>query len=129
MPKDAENEGKVQQALDDLVHSVHGKCSVVLIAHRLSTVIGEPGGNEMELPNVFCKAPWWPYTCWLLLNMLLLLGCFTLENIEHDFCGWLGVPSYSPIASSVLHFEPTDDSLRAMVKGTAVHFPWLKRYP
>eukprot|EP00438_Fugacium_kawagutii_P024146 Skav222782 [mRNA] locus=scaffold600:524923:536674:- [translate_table: standard] len=38
---DAENEGKVQQALDDLVHSVHGKCSVVLIAHRLSTVIGE----------------------------------------------------------------------------------------
>jgi len=37
---DAENEGKVQQALDDLVHSVHGNCSVVLIAHRLSTVIG-----------------------------------------------------------------------------------------
>ena len=39
-PKDAENEGKVQKALDDLVHSVHGNCSVVLIAHRLSTVIG-----------------------------------------------------------------------------------------
>lgn len=38
--QDAENEGKVQQALDDLVHSVHGNCSVVLIAHRLSTVIG-----------------------------------------------------------------------------------------
>lgn len=37
---DAENEGKVQRALDDLVHSVHGNCSVVLIAHRLSTVIG-----------------------------------------------------------------------------------------
>ncbi|CAK9095213.1 unnamed protein product [Durusdinium trenchii] len=37
---DAENEGKVQKALDDLVHSVHGNCSVVLIAHRLSTVIG-----------------------------------------------------------------------------------------
>ncbi|CAK8985298.1 ABC transporter B family member 4 (ABC transporter ABCB.4) (AtABCB4) (Multidrug resistance protein 4) (P-glycoprotein 4) [Durusdinium trenchii] len=39
-PVDAENEGKVQKALDDLVHSVHGNCSVVLIAHRLSTVIG-----------------------------------------------------------------------------------------
>ena len=30
----------MQQALDDLVHSVHGNCSVVLIAHRLSTVLG-----------------------------------------------------------------------------------------
>ncbi|CAJ1434709.1 unnamed protein product [Effrenium voratum] len=37
---DAENEGRVQEALDDLVHSVHGSCSVVLIAHRLSTVMG-----------------------------------------------------------------------------------------
>jgi len=37
---DAENEGKVQQALDDLVGNMAGRCSVMLVAHRLSTVIG-----------------------------------------------------------------------------------------
>lgn len=37
---DAENEGKVQAALDGLVNSVHGRCTVFLIAHRLSTVMG-----------------------------------------------------------------------------------------
>jgi len=37
---DAENEGKVQQSLDALVHSMAGRCSVMLIAHRLSTVMG-----------------------------------------------------------------------------------------
>ncbi|OLQ13929.1 ATP-binding cassette sub-family B member 8, mitochondrial [Symbiodinium microadriaticum] len=36
---DAENEGKVQEALDELVHRVEGNCSVMLIAHRLSTVM------------------------------------------------------------------------------------------
>jgi len=36
---DAENEGQVQQALDELVHSMSGQCSVMLIAHRLSTVM------------------------------------------------------------------------------------------
>merc|ERR1712232_57530 len=34
---DSENESLVQQALDDL--SAQGRCTVVLIAHRLSTVI------------------------------------------------------------------------------------------
>jgi len=37
---DAENEGKVQQSLDELVRSMAGLCSVMLIAHRLSTVMG-----------------------------------------------------------------------------------------
>eukprot|EP00439_Symbiodinium_sp_Y106_P075155 s20_g14.t2 len=37
--RDAENEGKVQEALDELVHRVEGNCSVMLIAHRLSTVM------------------------------------------------------------------------------------------
>jgi ATP-binding cassette subfamily B protein len=37
---DAENEGKVQEAIDELVHSVAGNCTVMLIAHRLSTVKG-----------------------------------------------------------------------------------------
>ncbi|CAE8636385.1 unnamed protein product, partial [Polarella glacialis] len=37
---DAENEGQVQQALDELVKSVSGNCTVMLIAHRLSTVMG-----------------------------------------------------------------------------------------
>eukprot|EP00929_Paragymnodinium_shiwhaense_P049138 TRINITY_DN24801_c0_g2_i1.p1 TRINITY_DN24801_c0_g2~~TRINITY_DN24801_c0_g2_i1.p1 ORF type:complete len:255 (+),score=55.96 TRINITY_DN24801_c0_g2_i1:287-1051(+) len=37
---DAENEGQVQQALDELVRSMAGRCSVMLIAHRLSTVMG-----------------------------------------------------------------------------------------
>lgn len=36
---DAENEGKVQVALDDMMVSMAGKCSVMLIAHRLSTVM------------------------------------------------------------------------------------------
>lgn len=36
---DAENEGQVQQALDKMMSSMAGACSVVLIAHRLSTVM------------------------------------------------------------------------------------------
>jgi len=36
---DAENEGQVQAALDELVQSMAGACSVLLIAHRLSTVM------------------------------------------------------------------------------------------
>jgi ABC-type multidrug transport system fused ATPase/permease subunit len=36
---DAENEGQVQAALDKMMASMAGRCSVVLIAHRLSTVI------------------------------------------------------------------------------------------
>jgi ATP-binding cassette subfamily B protein len=36
---DAENEGQVQQALDKMMSSMAGRCSVVLIAHRLSTVM------------------------------------------------------------------------------------------
>jgi len=37
---DAENEGKVQQSLDNLMKSMAGCCSIMLIAHRLSTVMG-----------------------------------------------------------------------------------------
>lgn len=37
---DAENEGKVQQALDGMVNTITGQCTVVLVAHRLSTVMG-----------------------------------------------------------------------------------------
>mmetsp|Transcript_43149 Transcript_43149/g.111151 ORF Transcript_43149/g.111151 Transcript_43149/m.111151 type:complete len:685 (-) Transcript_43149:46-2100(-) len=37
---DAENEGKVQQSLDELMVNMAGSCSVMLIAHRLSTVMG-----------------------------------------------------------------------------------------
>jgi len=36
---DAENEGKVQEALDQMMASVSKRCTVILIAHRLSTVI------------------------------------------------------------------------------------------
>lgn len=36
---DAENEGKVQKALDDLMEAMAGQCSIMLIAHRLSTVM------------------------------------------------------------------------------------------
>lgn len=36
---DAENEGKVQESLDQLVRTMAGRCSVMLIAHRLSTVM------------------------------------------------------------------------------------------
>jgi len=36
---DAENEAQVQEALDTLVDSTAGGCSVMLIAHRLSTVM------------------------------------------------------------------------------------------
>jgi len=36
---DAENEAQVQEALDKLVDSTAGGCSVMLIAHRLSTVM------------------------------------------------------------------------------------------
>jgi len=37
---DAENEGKVQSSIDELMRTMAGKCSVMLIAHRLSTVMG-----------------------------------------------------------------------------------------
>lgn len=54
---DAENEGKVQQSLDTLVQSMEGRCSVMLIAHRLSTVMGAhkivvlEGGRVAEQGN------------------------------------------------------------------------------
>eukprot|EP00931_Biecheleriopsis_adriatica_P051159 TRINITY_DN29648_c0_g1_i1.p1 TRINITY_DN29648_c0_g1~~TRINITY_DN29648_c0_g1_i1.p1 ORF type:complete len:962 (-),score=187.91 TRINITY_DN29648_c0_g1_i1:14-2899(-) len=37
---DSENEQQIQLALDDLVATMQGQCTVVLIAHRLSTVMG-----------------------------------------------------------------------------------------
>lgn len=37
---DAESEGQVQNALEGLVNTVSGKCTVMVIAHRLSTVMG-----------------------------------------------------------------------------------------
>lgn len=36
---DAENEGKVQQALDDVMNTIGRTCTIMLIAHRLSTVM------------------------------------------------------------------------------------------
>eukprot|EP00928_Gymnodinium_smaydae_P065276 TRINITY_DN48442_c0_g1_i1.p1 TRINITY_DN48442_c0_g1~~TRINITY_DN48442_c0_g1_i1.p1 ORF type:complete len:628 (+),score=108.78 TRINITY_DN48442_c0_g1_i1:179-2062(+) len=36
---DAENEGQVQEALDELIKSTAGSCSAMIIAHRLSTVL------------------------------------------------------------------------------------------
>merc|ERR1711971_958116 len=36
---DAESEGQVQQALDKMMSSMANNCSVILIAHRLSTVM------------------------------------------------------------------------------------------
>merc|ERR1719503_399719 len=37
---DSENEQQIQKALDEMVTSVAGSCTVVLVAHRLSTVMG-----------------------------------------------------------------------------------------
>lgn len=37
---DSENEKQIQQALDDMVVAMAGSCSIVIIAHRLSTVMG-----------------------------------------------------------------------------------------
>jgi len=36
---DAESESQVQQALDNLVYEMQTKCTVLIIAHRLSTVM------------------------------------------------------------------------------------------
>ena len=36
---DAESEAQVQLALDNLMASMAGRCTIVLVAHRLSTVI------------------------------------------------------------------------------------------
>jgi len=36
---DSENEKQIQNALDDMVSSMQGSCSIVIIAHRLSTVM------------------------------------------------------------------------------------------
>eukprot|EP00928_Gymnodinium_smaydae_P006818 TRINITY_DN12428_c0_g1_i2.p1 TRINITY_DN12428_c0_g1~~TRINITY_DN12428_c0_g1_i2.p1 ORF type:complete len:921 (-),score=210.57 TRINITY_DN12428_c0_g1_i2:310-3072(-) len=47
---DAENEGLVQQALDDLIST--GECTVVLIAHRLSTVINSNQIAVMHKGNI-----------------------------------------------------------------------------
>eukprot|EP00927_Polykrikos_kofoidii_P031796 TRINITY_DN2725_c0_g4_i1.p1 TRINITY_DN2725_c0_g4~~TRINITY_DN2725_c0_g4_i1.p1 ORF type:complete len:963 (+),score=130.85 TRINITY_DN2725_c0_g4_i1:104-2992(+) len=37
---DAENEEQIQEALDDMVKAMTGSCSIIMIAHRLSTVMG-----------------------------------------------------------------------------------------
>ncbi|CEL94100.1 unnamed protein product [Vitrella brassicaformis CCMP3155] len=36
---DAESEAQVQEALDNLIKEMQGRCTVILVAHRLSTVI------------------------------------------------------------------------------------------
>jgi len=37
---DVENEKQIQRALDDMVSAMAGSCSIVIVAHRLSTVMG-----------------------------------------------------------------------------------------
>merc|ERR1712087_574964 len=57
---DAENEGKVQEALDELMRTMSGRCSVMLIAHRLSTVMSADkivvvdGGTVVEQGSHDC---------------------------------------------------------------------------